>query len=218
MKLLVTAPACWDSEEVARKQLWLYLASAKHYGIEANLYGIGFFQQYPGETPMRMDALIQFLKYMHHIHHGLYTHVLFTDGWDVLFTDPLDVIIDKYKRFGSPECLCGGWRECYNPSPENPPGKYDSYYDLSKPNPYPTNVMFIAEIPYIIDRFTRMLEHSCTHDQSHAFIYGWTQGFFRPVIDHECELFQNMEENVEVVEGPRLYNRKFATHPSIFHI
>jgi hypothetical protein len=209
MKLLVDAPAYWPTEEIARSKAWLYLASAKHFGIEPQLYGIGAYTYYPGEVPMRLDGQIDYLKRVG----GDYTHVLFTDAWDVLFADPLHVIINKYEKFGSPPCLIGGTKQCLNSWPRD---KYDQYFDLTKQCRYPTTAMYIAEIPYIIDCFTRM-DKSCTHDQTNAFMHGWSEGWFRPEIDYDSVLFQDTEDCAKVV-GTRLYNLCSQTMPSMIHI
>lgn len=209
MKLLVDAPAFWPTEQAAHAKAWLYLASAKKFGIEPQLYGIGWFPHYIGETRMRMDSQIRFLKDVG----GDYTHVLCTDAWDVLFCDPLDVIIDKYKSFGCPPALFGGTRHCLNLWPRD---KFDAYFDLTKIRRYPAPPTYIAEIPYIIDCYERM-DKDCSHDQTNAFMHGITEGFFTPAIDYESVLFQDTLEDADVVNG-HLYNTDTKTTPSIFHI
>ena len=208
MKLLVDAPAYWPTEEMARSKAWLYLASAKKFGAEPKLYGVGS-TYYRGEVPMRLDGQIEFLKQ----YVDEYTHVLFSDAWDVIFTAPLAEIVEKYTAFGRPECLIGGAIQNLNAHPDN---KYDEYFDMTKPYPYATTAMYIAEIPYVIDRFSRM-DKSCTHDQTPAFIGGWIEGWFRPEIDYQCFLFQDKTDNCELRNG-RVYNTKTGTWPSMLHV
>lgn len=209
MKLLVDAPAFWPTEQAAHAKAWLYLASCKKFGITPRLYGIGWFDHYIGETRMRMDCQIRFLKEVG----ADYTHVLCTDAWDVLFCDPLEEIIRKYESFGSPPCLMGGTRQCLNLWPRD---KYDAYFDLTKLRRYPSPPTYIAEIPYIIDRFERM-DKDCSHDQTNAIMSGIIGGFFQPVIDYEAVLFQDTPEDADVVDG-HLFNIDTKTTPSTLHI
>ena len=208
MNLLVDAPAYWPSEDAARSKAWLYLASAAHFGASPHLYGVGS-TYYHGEVPMRLDGQIEFLTQ----HKADYTHVLFSDAWDVIFTAPLDEIVYKYKKFGSPECLIGGAIQNLNAHPDN---LYDEFFDMTQPYPYATTAMYIAEIPYIIDRFTRM-NKACTHDQTPAFIEAWMEGWFHPEIDYKCELFQDKEDNCILHEG-RVHNTLTDTYPSMLHV
>lgn len=209
MKLLIDAPAYWPTEAMARQKAWLYLASAAHFGAEPQLYGIGS-TYYLGEVPMRLDGQIAFLE--QHTGSG-YTHVLFSDAWDVIFTAPLDEIIEKYRQFGSPECLIGGALQNLNAHPDN---LYDEHFDMTQPWPYATTAMYLAEIPYIIDRFKRMDKRK-THDQTPAFIGGWIEGWFRPVIDHHCQLFQDTDQFCIVQDG-RVYNTITKSYPSMLHV
>jgi hypothetical protein len=174
MKLLVCAPAYWATESEARDHCWLYLRSCSKWGITPYLYGIGA-DRYMGETVMRMDGLIECLAT---VGKG-YSHVLFTDAWDVIFTGPLAEIQAKYEAMGSPPCLAGAAASCMNIHPDD---MYDSYFDMTQPQPYLTPALLLGEVDYIRSAFERM-DRSKTHDQSPAIMQGWVEVWFKPLID-----------------------------------
>lgn len=208
MKLIVTAPAYFPSMETASEKCWLYLRSADCFGIQPTLYGSPC-TQYLGEAPMRVDGQIETLKKLN----GEYTHVLFTDAWDVMFVSPLQKIIRKYENMGSPECLIGASEHNLNAHPDT---LYDEHFDTSRPYPYFTSAMYIAEIPYIVDRFSRM-DRSDTHNQTTALMQGWIEGWFRPVIDHGCQIFQDKGKHCEI-RGKSVYNRVTGSWPCVLHL
>lgn len=209
MNLLVDGPAYWPTEEIARNKVWLYLKSCDKFGIQPLLYGIGC-TQFQGETPMRISGQIETLQIAKRNYE--YTHVLFTDLWDVMFVAPLDEIIEKYKNMGAPHCLIGGASRNMNVHPDN---LYDDRFDQSKRYRYMTPSFYIAEIPYILEAFSRM-ECKTTHDQSPDFMKGWIEGWFRPMIDSNCEIFGIDDDNYCMRDG-RVFNMHTGTYPSVFH-
>ena len=205
MKLLVDAPAYWQDESTARAKAWLYLASCKKFGIEPVLYGVGS-QHYVGEAAMRVDGQIEVLK----AHSTSHTHVLFTDAWDVIFLEPLAEIVRRYREFGSPPCLNGAAAACQRQ-------ELAHHFDQTVPYPYITPAMYIGEIPYMLEVLTRMQEvNPGTHDQTPGFIQGWIEGWFSPVIDHDCKVFGIDDENYGVLGG-RVHNMRTGSYPCVFH-
>jgi len=80
--------------------------------------------------------------------------------------------------------------------------------------------MYIAEIPYLIDTFTRM-DRSAKHDESYAYEKAWTEGWFRPVLDSKCRIFQDQEvlhgETVCEVRDGRVWNKLTDSWPCVIH-
>lgn len=205
MNLLVTAPTCWPTEEIVTQKIWLYRASCEKYGIHPEFYGLGA-TRYEGSGYIRMDGHLNYLKQ----HAGGYTHVLFTDAWDLLFLAPLEAIVAKYIAFGSPPMLMSAtW--CLNDYTIYAPDDVDP----STPYKFPGSAMYIAEIPYLIDTFTRM-DRVKKEDESYAYSKAWREGWFRPVLDSKCELFQDNEKYC-IVENGRVYNALTGTYPLIVH-
>lgn len=100
MKLMVVSPMYWADLETAHRMAWLYLASCRKAGIGEDIrreYVVGS-QQYPGETVMHVNGMVDFLK----ANSDGFTHVLSTHAWDALFVQPLDEIIRRYEAMGSP--------------------------------------------------------------------------------------------------------------------
>lgn len=146
MKLLITGPAYWATEEIFRKRFWLYLASCEKFGITPQVYGIGT-EHYYGGGEMRIYGLLEYLKTVD----SSFTHVLFSHLWDVIFVDSLSSIVEKYKRFGLPPLLMGAARteRASNLFDLHPP-EIDPYlplFDMMQLYPYPAWSMYIAEIP-----------------------------------------------------------------------
>lgn len=213
MKIAVTCPMYWPTEVDARQKAWLYLASYKKFGVPPELfrpYGIGS-TYFHGEFVMRVTGHIEHMKTLA----SEFTHVLFSDAWDVLFIAPFEEILYRYAKMGSPQFLMGGatlQNGFYNLPDASP---WIMYYDTSKTYCYPSPMFYIAEIPYAIDLLSR-LDTSCTHDESVGYANAWKEGWFRPTVDHSCEIFQEQPINCVVREG-RLYNTVTNTYPCMVH-
>jgi SAM-dependent methyltransferase len=213
MKLMVNAATYWASAEEVQKKCWLQLASQKKHGIGDDVrrtYGTGS-TYYHGEASMRLDGQIEFLKH----HAEDFTHVLCTDAWDVLFLTGLDEIIAKYKAMGLPPYLSSGSRILMNVPPANMP-EVDSAFDQTAMYRYPSLAMYIAEIPEVIEMFSRMKRDN-SHDSTPAYMAAWMDGWFRHAIDTQCEIFQDWGDNCIVKDG-RLYNEVTGTYPCLLHV
>lgn len=214
MKILPMAPACWATKEIAEKKIWLYLTSCRKFGIEPKLYGTGM-DRYEGSGWIRMDAMLAAVK---EVDRSEFTHVLYTDAWDLLFTVGLDEITMKYERFGCPPMLmAAGVGTNVN--------DLDAYLDVelddTKFYRYPAQAAYIAEIGYLVDAFERM-DKSRKHDETYAYMKAWKEEWFRPVLDHQCEIFQDHPDHCRVVNGwdkgqRRLYNEQTDTYPCTLH-
>ncbi len=214
MNLLITGPTYWETDALFRERFWLYLASAKHHGIPAEsmrFYGIGNTHYYGG-AEMRIYGLVEFLKTQTD-----FTHVLFSHLWDVLFCGPVEEIIEKYERLGSPPMLMGAAQlETFDIHPPEI-NRYDPIFDYSQIYPYPGWSMYIAEIPYVIDRFGQMEKGH--HADTFPLFYALESGLLDPEYDRQCEVFQTLTKKtaeVSVVDG-RLYNSLTGTNPAMAH-
>lgn len=213
MKLLVNTAAYWPTEEIYLQKTWLYQASCRKFGITPLSYGIGA-TRYEGNGAMRMDGQLDFL-----LANGKgYTHVLFTDSWDVLFVAPLSEIISKYENMGSPPLLMNASSKW---AVNDPPIYVDAGYDESTPYRYPVGAAYIGEVQHIIDNFSRM-DRSIKADQAYAYNKAWKEGWFRPVMDNHCYLFQDNvhfpDRDVCMIRDGRIYNPLTETFPSVIHL
>ena len=221
MRLLALAPAVFPSEEIARKKLWLFLLSCKRFEIQPALYGMGT-KVFPGYAGMKIDCQ---LDYLTGIGNGC-THVLYTDSWDVLFTGPLEEIEAKYIGLGQPPILVSAFYQLGNIS--NELERYPGCFDHSIVYRYPNCGGYIGELPLMIKMFSRM-KATYPHygDDSWMWYDAWKEGWFRPVLDSNCEIFQvRSEENTRIVEDvegvakgiPRIRNESTGSHPCVFHL
>jgi len=206
VKLMVLTAAVWPSERVARAKLWIFLRSCEKFGITPHLYGCG--QPFPGYIQMKLDMPIEYLS----THQAGFTHVLYTDAWDAFFTGPLDEIIEKYKALGSPAFLSSAYFGLGN---ESNPDKYSGCFDESLVYRYPNVGGYMGEIAVITNVFKHMDRR--TGDDCFSWYDAWKEGWFRPMLDSNCEIFQVAHENTEVRDG-RLYNTVTGSNPCILHI
>lgn len=209
MKLLVNAPAFYPTGDMARKLFWLYLASCDKHGIEPYLYGIGC-QQYPGFVKMRIDGQLQFLRQ----HATDFTHVLCTDGWDCLYLAGLDEIISKYQKAGSPPLLSCAPETLANVGDVSN-SDYAGLFDDTKKYRYFGAAMYIAEIPYVIEMYSRMAG-TPRPDDVLAWADAYKAGWFKPEIDHNCELFQDESPDC-VIDNGRIRNTHTGSYPCVLH-
>lgn len=212
MKPLVTGPAYWPTEEMTARKFWLYLASCRKFGVTPRFYGPRT-DHYYGGAGMRIYGLLEFLKTLN----GEYTHVLVSHLWDVLFTAPLAEIVAKYERFGSPPLLMGAAKQ--DISDLHPPesDRYNAMFDRSQTYWYPGWSMYMAEIPYIIDRFEQLPKG--LHNDCVPFLDAFESKLLEPVYDHQCEIFHTVLDRVTeltTVHG-RAYNRTTGRRPALVH-
>ncbi len=214
MKLLVLTCGVFPTFRDVKEKLWIFFRSCEKFGIEPMTYGMG--ETFPGYRQMMLDMQLRALKMLP----KQFSHVLFTDGWDAFFCAPLEEIISKYKAMGAPPILCSAYIGLGN---ESDMSKYAGCFDESIPYRYPNRGGYLAEIPAIIEAFTRMLaQDGLTGDDCMEWYRGWREGWFRPKLDSNCEIFQVSDVNAKVKEfhegGPRLYNTVTRRMPCILHL
>lgn len=225
MKIALVTAGVFPSEEEARRKLWIFLRSCEKFGAEPLLYGVGT-PTFQGYRRMMMDMQLDFLKTIVND----YSHYVFSDSWDAFLCAPWAEIVEKYQRMGSPPILMSAYIGLGN---ESDMSKYVGCFDETIPYRYPNRGGIIAEIPAMIEAFERMLaQDGLTGDDCFEYYRGWREGWFRPTLDSECQIFQVSDVNARLVsfEGrdggnlgkipsdPHLYNSVTGSFPCILHL
>jgi hypothetical protein len=216
MKFLFLAPAVLPSEAEVRHKMRFFLKSCERWGIKPHLYGIGT-KSFPGYQRMKLDVplawMADFIR-----HNAEYTHVIYSDSWDVVCTGPLDEIIDKYRKLGSPAFLASAANFMPNVSDEEK--QYPGVFKHDKPYAWPQVGGYVAEIPHMMETFRRMIkEYSKYNDDSFAYFDAIRDGWWHPVLDSNCDIFQvRSEEYTEIVDGVRIRNTITGSMPCLWHI
>lgn len=216
MKLMVLTCAVFPTEAEARQKMWIFLKSCEKAGVppgDLHLYGIG--HGFPGYRYMKLEMQLAYLKE----HGAAYTHVLYHDGWDGFFCASLDEVQRKYVHLGSPPILTSACFQLGNVSRMDP---YAGCFDETKRYKYPCVGGYMAEVPAIIEAFERMLTlPRQTGDDCFNWYDGWAEGWFRPMLDHECEIFQVTDDHcaVRMLSPPvRLVNTHTDSQPCLYHL
>ena len=213
MKLAVLTCAVFPSEADARQKMWIFLKSCEKAGVpkeDLHLYGIG--HEFPGYRRMKLEMQLAYLKEQLA---GNYTHVLYTDGWDAFFTGSLAEVVSKYEAMGSPKMLSSACWQLGNESRMDP---YAGCFSETDRYRYPCVGGYIAEVPYIIEMFERMLTlPRQTGDDCFNWYDGWQEGWFRPMLDSKCEIFQVTDDNCSIEDDGRLWNTHTSRRPCIWH-
>lgn len=220
MKFAVIAPMYWDTEEHAKQKCWLYLRSCAWAGVTANMlrpYGMGAMQ-YPGSRRMRLTGQLEWLKVLRGSGEG-FTHVLYSDAWDVIFVQPFSVMLAKYVRMGCPPLVmgaapreCGHWLDLHPPESD----KYRHLFDAKLEYGMPSGVFEVGELGYIIDRLSwidPMEEHNISRPILNAYLDGTLT---TSMLDTGCEIFQERGFHMEMRDG-QMYNPRTGSYPCMAH-
>jgi hypothetical protein len=213
MKLLVLTCAVFPTDEEANRKLWIFNRSVEKFNISPVFqYGVG--RIFPSYRIMKLDWQLDYLRIISS--RESYTHVLYTDSWDAFFCAPLSEIIAKYEAMGSPPILASAYSGFADSTA--PAGFGDESIRLRFPNVGG----YIAEIPAIIEAFTRMMPIP-SGDDSMVWRDAWLQGWFRPALDSECAIFQVTDENCATNPFHRphavsLVNLETDSYPCILHL
>lgn len=213
MKLLVTGPAYWPTPEITTRKFWLYLASCKKFGVTPQFYGPQT-DRYEGGAEMRIYGLLRYLKTVS----DEFTHVLFSHVWDVMFTGTIEEIVRKYEILGSPALLMGA-AKC-DISDLHPPesDRYLPLFDQTQTYWYPAWSMFMAEIPYIVDRFEQIEKGA--HNDCAPLLNAIESKVLEPVYDSECEVFLTVvdqDTELEIGADGRAFDGLTYTSPALIH-
>lgn len=219
MKLAVLTCAAFPTEEEARRKLWVFLRSCEKFNIDPIMYGIGT-KQFQGYKRMMLDMQLEALRDIN----PSYSHVLFTDAWDAFFCAPLEEIIAKYEGMGSPHFLASAYIGLGN---ESDMSKYEGCFDTTIPYRYPNRGGYLAEVESAVKAFQRMVDMpEQTGDDCFNWYTGWREGWFRPTLDSNCEIFQVSDVNLKYVVSmslgphtkPYIENTVTGSLPCILHL
>lgn len=214
MKLMVFGAGVFGGSQEYLKKLWMFRASCEKFWVDCKFYGTEQ-TQFPGYRRMKVELMIEFLEQ----DHGDVTHVMYTDTWDALITGPFSEICSKYDALGRPPILISAYTQLGNVSD---PKRYSGCWDLSKPYCYPCVGGYIAELPLIIETLKRMRDTLPEYgDDCFLWYDAWYQGWFRPMLDSQCQIFQvRSEESTDVVRFkgvPRIWNMVTDSYPCVLH-
>lgn len=210
MRLMVLTCAVWPSQEVANKKAWIFLKSCEKFGITPTMYGVG--HPWTIYRHIKLDLQYEFLR----DHAGDYTHVLYTDSQDAFFLSGIDEIVEKYRAYGEPPILASASHQLANVSNEKL--QYPDCFKSPAKYRFPHVGGYLAEIPAIVSAFNGMLNlERQTSDDCFNWFDAWQEGWFRPVLDYRCDIFQATTEDC-VMGASRLVNTHTNSCPSILHI
>jgi hypothetical protein len=121
---------------------------------------------------------------------------------------------------GSPKMLMAAFYQLANVSD---PNRYPGCFDESLLYRYPQVGGYIAEVPYLIESFERMMTFPETGDNCFWQYDAWKEGWYRPMLDTNCEIFQVSDAHAILMHGDtaeevRLGNTHTKTQPCIFHL
>ena len=205
MRTAVITPGFFSNRRAVR----MFAESCKVHGIEPIYYCEG--EQYCMWATMKIQKKIPILNDLLSLG---YTHVLYTDSRDAFFLGAIHNIEIRYSLLGSPPMLASAEVDC------NPSSDYESYYPQGV-GPYRFHCVggYIAELSWVIEKFTQMLPYiKNTGDDADIWQWGYKDGWFKPMIDHTCLIFQTENKAHLRIEDGRLLNEETGNNPLVFHI
>jgi hypothetical protein len=139
--------------------------------------------------------------------------------------------MQKYEAMGSPAFLASAYIGLGN---ESDMSKYAGCFDETIAYRYPNRGGYIATVQAAKLAFQMMVDMpNQTGDDCFNWYEGWREGWFRPALDSNCEIFQVSDMNAEVgfyvdmkypgmavndATYPRLHNRVTKSNPCILHL
>jgi|WetSurMetagenome_2_1015567.scaffolds.fasta_scaffold81019_2 hypothetical protein len=215
MNILFLGISRWETEEIAKKRQWIWQKSVERFGYDFKYYGIG--EMFRGYRHQKVDLQVEFFE---KFDWKEYTHVLYTDVCDCLLLGPPQEIISKYKSMGCPPMLASASHQLANVSDDRYGTIFDGEESIYR---YPHVGGYLMEIPLLVESLKRfMAEYSQHGDDCFMWYDSWRDGWFRPTLDADCEIFQvRSEEVTEIVKPdgitPRMFNAVTGSFPCIFH-
>jgi hypothetical protein len=216
MKLAVLTCAIYPTRTEAEQKLRFFMASCAKAGVEredVHLYGIGRdFHR----TDWRTKKLIYQLDYLKEMPTD-YTHILYSDGGDAVLCGHINEVIHKYHAFRSPSMICSAAPFIANGQDAFwQTWQYDGCFDNSITNRYPHVGGYIAERDYVTGAFERMLKlPRQTWDDCWNWMDAWKEGWFRPVLDSNCEIFF-VTDTEPVIKDSRVVVGE--SRPNVIHL
>lgn len=213
---MVLTAGVFPSWEDARARMPLIFASAAKYGINLHVYGVGY-PHFPSWCDLKIKMQLAYLER----HGGGYSHVLYTDGRDAFFTAPLEEIVEKYGPYADQIVVsCGRLHQGHTDWPHCPE-HYGSFSMHRSDYVYPHVGGYIGPIDKVLETFRRMATMDRLDDM-YVWHDAWVEGWFRPLRDMDCRIFQVLdfrtEEDGLTVKDGRLFNQYMKQYPCIFHL
>lgn len=180
-------------------------------------YGNG--ELYANWTRMKVHRMIPELE---RLKAEGFTHYLYTDGRDAFFTRAFTYIQAAYEYLGSPDGLLSG-----QPDPF-PIESLSPNYDFLKPAKYRFHCCggYLGRIDYWLECHRKFVQDDYESrltggDEAGVWQWAWADGWFRPAIDTNCAIFQNLggPENKDVVVDltGSLENIYTHSYPALLH-
>lgn len=216
LKLKVVTAATEETDGLIRLK-----ESALRYGIPLKVLGIE--KGWTGGNVSRLEnpgggQKINFLKeYLTSEELNDDDLIVFVDGYDVVFTGPIEFVLERYKTFNS-KVVFAGERSCW---PDE--GLANSYPQTDSPYKYLNSGTFIGTV----SELRKITEESIldTDDDQLYYSHKLLSGKYDMELDHRCVMFQPTEgcwEDMDYMipaersEG-NLINKLFNTSPCIVH-
>lgn len=217
LKLKVVTTATEETDGLIRLK-----ESALRYGIPLKVLGIE--KDWTGGNVSRLEnpgggQKINLLKEYLKRDEGLNDDdlIVFVDGYDVVFTGPIEFVLERYKNFKS-KVVFAGERSCW---PDE--GLASSYPQTDSPYRYLNSGTFIGTV----SELRKITEEpiSDTDDDQLYYSHKLLSGQYDMELDHRCVIFQPTEgcwDDVDYMIPPEhsegnLINKLFNTTPCIVH-
>lgn len=185
-------------------------------GVEFRTYGDG--ELYANWTRMKVHRMIPELE---KLKAEGFTHYLYTDGRDAFFTRPFRCIPDIYEWLGRPDAILSAHPEPFTME------ALAHHNDFLKPAKYRHHCCggYLGRIDYWLETHKRFVADDYEGrptggDEAGVWQWAWADGWFRPQLDINCRIWQNLggcEMDVTFDVYGRIYNRYTGTNPCILH-
>jgi hypothetical protein len=185
--------------------------SCRKHGISLEVAGKG--TEYKGFTHLKVRLLYWYLE----SHRDEADIVLFSDGYDTLFAEGLDPILEKFRRIGGP-IVFSAESNCW---PGGPGREASDYPPARNRYRFLNSGGWIAELPVML-RFLRANGAARIRPGRNDQAW-WTMHYLARTanirLDHNCEIFQCLFESTQdlIIKDGRPRNIVTGSLPSILH-
>lgn len=200
---------------------FLEVSAALCHASPLRTYGDG--EQYANWTQMKVNRMIPELE---KLKAEGFSHYLYTDGRDAFLTRPLSYIKDAYNFLDRPDGLVSGHDQPFTIK------ELAHHNDFLKPAKYRFHCCggYLGRIDYWLEAHRRFVRDNYEvrptgGDEAGVWQWAWADGWFRPQVDTQCAVWQNLggcEEDVRIggdvsTGSGFLYNRVTKSYPAILH-
>lgn len=219
---VVLTSAFYPQDIVTRPNLMLEGSAEIQRVPVLRSYGCG--EQYANWTRMKVNRMIPELEDM--LNHG-YTHYLYSDGRDAFFTRSWQYIMAQYEMLGRPDALLSGHGQPFTIRDLAP------HWDHLKPAKYRFHCCggYLGRIDWWLEAHRRFVRDDYENrptggDEAGVWQWAWVDGWFRPMVDTGCRIWQNLggceddvelQANIHTDTAISLWNHHTKTAPAILH-